>query len=68
MTSAFRPFFLKKPFWSATQIGVLDGLVPAQAMRIRSWAPIGFANKMQRTIGIDMRNRNLIYLGCLTER
>ncbi len=38
ITSAFRPFFLKKPFRSATQIGVFDGVLPAQAMRIRSWA------------------------------
>ena len=38
MTSTFRPFFLKKPFWSATQIGVFDGVLPAQAMRMRSWA------------------------------
>jgi hypothetical protein len=36
MTSAFKPFFLKKPFWSATQIGVFDGVLPAQAMRILS--------------------------------
>ncbi len=38
ITSALRPFFLKKPFWSATQIGVFDGVLPAQAMRMRSWA------------------------------
>ena len=38
MTSAFKPFFLKKPFWSATQIGVFDGVLPAQAIRILSWA------------------------------
>jgi hypothetical protein len=33
ITSACRPFFLKKPFWSATQIGVFDGVLPAHAMR-----------------------------------
>src|SRR6516165_11525188 len=38
ITSAFRPFFLKKPFWSATQIGVLEGVLPAQAIRMRSCA------------------------------
>ena len=36
MTCALSPFFLKKPFWSATQIGVLEGVLPAQAMRMRS--------------------------------
>jgi hypothetical protein len=36
MTSAFKPFLLKKPFWSATQIGVLEGVLPAQAIRMRS--------------------------------
>jgi hypothetical protein len=41
MTSTLSPFLLKKPFWSATQIGVFDGVLPAQAMRIRSWPWLG---------------------------
>ncbi len=38
MTSPARPFFLSKPFSWTTQMGLLAGLSPAQAMRIFSCA------------------------------
>src|SRR4029077_12003453 len=69
ITSALRPFFLKKPFWSATQIGVFDGVLPAQAMRILSWAAKSCGDERQtamnakysqkpRRIGLAPSNRN----------
>jgi hypothetical protein len=43
---------LKKPFWSATHIGVFDGVLPAQAIRILSWADDNCGEERQTAMNV----------------